>query len=289
MAHDDYPALYQTADDLSLQSQTAYLRTIKLYILLLVLAAALSTYAGKNVINAILSALVFLGSLALSVLLATKKYDRLWYFGRAVAESVKTRTWRFVMRAEPYHEPEEDVARRMFVSDLRQILGQNKELAQSMVGNLCTRDTVTERMTQIRNFPVHERKNVYEHARIDDQRNWYGKKSMFNTREASKWFWLMIGLQFIAVLYLLLQISHPGCVLFPTPLFAVAAGGCLTWMQVKKFRELSASYNLTAYEIGFIREQISNVSTDKELSDFVKDAENAFSREHTQWAARRDV
>jgi len=46
---------------------------------------------------------------------------------------------------------------------------------------------------------------------------------------------------------------------------------------------------LTAYEIGFIREQISNVSTDKELSDFVKDAENAFSREHTQWAARRDV
>jgi hypothetical protein len=26
----------------------------------------------------------------------------------------------------------------------------------------------------------------------------------------------------------------------------------------------------------------------KSLSDFVKDAENAFSREHTQWVARKD-
>ena len=60
-------------------------------------------------------------------------------------------------------------------------------------------------------------------------------------------------------------------------------------MQAKRYSELAASYALTAHEISLIREQALNPSTEEEFSKFVSDAENAFSREHTQWSARRDI
>ena len=50
-----------------------------------------------------------------------------------------------------------------------------------------------------------------------------------------------------------------------------------------------ASYNLTAHEIGIIRANSDSVETEKDLSNFVNEAELAFSREHTQWVARRDA
>ena len=59
-------------------------------------------------------------------------------------------------------------------------------------------------------------------------------------------------------------------------------------MQAKRFTELSASYALTAHEITLIREQADELKKDEHLSTFVGDAENAFSREHTQWEARKD-
>ncbi|MBD3707460.1 hypothetical protein IE983_23415 [Enterobacter hormaechei] len=49
---------------------------------------------------------------------------------------------------------------------------------------------------------------------------------------------------------------------------------------------MSASYILTAHEIGVIknRRHMFQVS---DFSSFIRDAETAFSREHTQWIARR--
>jgi hypothetical protein len=63
----------------------------------------------------------------------------------------------------------------------------------------------------------------------------------------------------------------------------------LSWMQAKRFSELAASYALAAHEISLIKEQSLLPDTDEKFSLFVGDAENAFSREHTQWVARKDV
>ncbi len=65
------------------------------------------------------------------------------------------------------------------------------------------------------------------------------------------------------------------------------AGGVLTWIQVKRFQEIATAYALTAHEIGIVRGHLADSDTDEEFSEFVKDAENAFSREHTQWVVRQ--
>jgi hypothetical protein len=58
---------------------------------------------------------------------------------------------------------------------------------------------------------------------------------------------------------------------------------------MKRHSELTASYNLTAHEIGIIKGNAEAVETESEFSDFVNEAELAFSREHTQWVARKDA
>ena len=59
-------------------------------------------------------------------------------------------------------------------------------------------------------------------------------------------------------------------------------------VQTKKYKELNKSYALASYEIGFITFQKKKVYSEEQLSDLVSNTENAFSREHTQWIARKD-
>lgn len=58
-------------------------------------------------------------------------------------------------------------------------------------------------------------------------------------------------------------------------------------MQVKRFNDLSAAYLLTAQEIGIAATEAPETNTDPAWSRFVNDCEQVFSREHTQWVARR--
>lgn len=87
---------------------------------------------------------------------------------------------------------------------------------------------------------------------------------------------------------LLIQIAKPTITLLPIDVAAVIASSILGWMQIKRYDELASAYGLTANEIGIIKSRYISVRTQDDLSAFVSDSENAFSREHTQWAARRD-
>lgn len=65
------------------------------------------------------------------------------------------------------------------------------------------------------------------------------------------------------------------------------ASAIIGWTQVKKFNELASSYTLTAHEIGIIQSKVHDAQDEDAFSDFVNEAEQAFSREHTQWVARQ--
>ncbi|NKC17160.1 MAG: SLATT domain-containing protein [Gammaproteobacteria bacterium] len=60
-----------------------------------------------------------------------------------------------------------------------------------------------------------------------------------------------------------------------------------TWLQAKKHNELNSSYSLAIHEIGIIKGKAEFVETEEQFSDFVMSSENAFSKEHTQWVARK--
>jgi len=285
----DYPALYQAADQASIQAQQTHLCIVRLYLGSLVLGALFSPYATTTKWTALIAALLLLITLGLAVLQAFKDYEETWYNGRAVAESVKTSTWRYMMRAEPYTDSDSvEVVRKEFCNDLKQILKQNRSLAEHIGGEASTRAPITSKMNDIRSLGVEGRLEVYNRERIDDQRKWYAKKYSSNKEKADHWFNGMVGLHAAAVAMLLVKIADPNLDFLPTEAAVLAGGSILTWIRTKKYQENANAYSLTAHEIGIIKQEGASVESESELSDFVKDSENAFSREHTQWVARKD-
>lgn len=287
MTEADFPALYRSADDLSLASQKEFFLALRLHLILLVAATVLSVVSLDHWIIAVAQLVTLLGALSCSIYLFGKRPERYWYTARAIAESIKTVTWRYVCRAEPYQSTDQQ-ARSDFQRTLKAIVDQNRDTAKSLTKHLDA-PQITEGMSSIRSCPLEERKSFYAKNRINDQLTWYAKKAAFNRRTSSGFFWLLIAMNAIAVLFAILRIRFPAVLVWPTDIFVASAASLLSWMQAKRYSELAASYALAAHEIGLIREKSLVPSTDEEFSLFVGDAENAFSREHTQWVARRDI
>lgn len=280
---DSFPGLYQSADKASLDSQNEYYLCLSFYLGLLVIAAAVSFFVPINTYGALLSALLFLVTLGILIYLKTNKPDDIWYNGRAVAESVKTLSWKWMMRAEPFDE--EDSSDSDFIADLKKVLKQNQSLSSVLNSTEGAKEPITEVMRSVRSQSFDDRKALYKNQRIDDQADWYTKKAIFNRKRASSWFWLSVLLHSAAIIILVYRV-YDSSVSLPVEVIATAASAVLTWIQAKKYNELSSSYSLAAHEIGFIKSEWQSVTED-DFSDFVINTENAFSREHTQWIARK--
>lgn len=285
----ELPGLYQIADSSSKKEQKKYFNGIAWYLILLIIAAFIAFYSADelNPIYKIVSTVLFLGTLFIMIWLRVSKPDDIWYNGRAVAESVKTRAWRWMMRAEPYIDCENvEIMRKLFVNDLKVILEQNKSLIGKLGLEASIDDPITDVMIQIRKLPLQGRFDFYKNERIKDQAIWYAKKSIFNKKRSSYWFWLTVSLHAFAIVLLLINISQIELKL-PIEVIAVAASSVLTWLQAKKHNELSSSYSLTAHEIALIKSESTDIKNENDLSEYIINCENAFSREHTQWYARK--
>ena len=286
MNDQEFPALYQTSNAVSIIAQKTFYRALGTNLTFLALCSAVSFFGSNSSTIALAQAALLLATLSLTVYLATSKPQKLWYRGRALAESVKTVTWRYVMRAEPFNL-EDIAAKAHFISSLRKIF-QSNEAISSHTYEKNDGAQITEKMTKIRALSLQDRISVYKQSRIDDQLGWYIKKAKFNKNQARLWFGIIITTNIVAVACALGKVAFPQLVFWPTDIFAAAAGSLLGWIQSKKFQELGASYSLTAHEIGLLKELLPNDNLEESFSTFVGDAENAFSREHTQWQARRD-
>ncbi|WP_146876685.1 DUF4231 domain-containing protein [Halovibrio variabilis] len=289
MEEQDFPALYNSADCESLKAQSHYFGALRLYLFLLILAALVSFAFPENAYAVIGSASLFLITLGILVWLKVQKPEDIWYNGRAVSESVKTRTWRWVMKAEPYDKdvPEEQ-AQKEFLNDLKAILDQNRSLSHVLKWTPDLGEAISQKMIAIRANPWQQRLDTYIKDRVDNQLHWYSKKSQLNKRLAKRWFVVSIFLHSSAILFLLYRIKEPSSAL-PIEVIATAASAVLTWVQAKKHNELNSSYALAAHEIVLIKGESVSVKEEAHLSEFVINSESAFSREHTQWAARKTV
>ncbi|MDO8777690.1 MAG: DUF4231 domain-containing protein [Burkholderiaceae bacterium] len=287
MQEDDFPALYKSANALSGRAQATFFGVLGSHLVLLVVAAILSVINLPVWQAAYLQALVMIAALGCTIFLFTIRPDKSWYAARALAESIKTMTWRYTCRAEPFHIGD-DGARALFAQKLKSALKQNIDLAGKLTEHL-EADQITAAMEIGRSGDLEARKLSYRDNRIVDQLKWYSGKSKTNGIVAFWCFCALIALNFTAIVFALGKIQWPTVSIWPTDIF-IAAGACLlTWMQAKRFSELSASYALAANEISLIRLESLRPQTDEMFSEFVGDAENAFSREHTQWVARKDV
>ena len=284
----EYPALYKSADDASARAQSSFLWTIRSEYFLLLLVSVFLSYRDLLKQSRLAMTILLVVLAGLFVYKVVKKLDQDWYKCRALAESVKTLTWRFCMRAHPFVDAEKiAVPKGAFRNQLHGILKSNQALAQELITEAS--EQVTASMIAVRSLSLDDRIAFYVKHRVDDQRRWYARKSVWNRRMLRIWVVITIMIYLVAAISLYsdeLGFAKLGRLFDP---LIVLVTSVLGWIQMKRHSELTASYNLAAHEIGIIKGNSESVKTENEFSDFVNEAELAFSREHTQWVARKDA
>jgi hypothetical protein len=287
MENSEYPALFVSADGASNTAQRRFLTITKVEYSLLVVAAVLTMNLSTEPAYLIANAMVF-GILVLFLLFrSVKALDQNWYSARAIAESVKTLTWRYMMKSAPFGGSDHD-ADKEFQTLLRSILSANTRAAEVLsLGQQTHGEEVTTFMRRIRSLPLEERAKFYSFNRVDEQHKWYLRKTDDNTKAFKGFIGLLIGIYSVAGISTLAKIVYPTFAYYPTEPLIALAGTILGWIQIKKFNELGAAYALTAREISLIKIGQSYTTSEAKFSEYVTDAEMAFSREHTQWIARQ--
>lgn len=283
----DFPGIYKEADDISNKTQRNYLRLLKLFLFILVLSSFLFSYLSNiweiKVVNAVLSLFV----LSLSFIFFLYDFQGIWYNARAVAESIKTSCWRYAVKADPYNIDDQQ-ASTLLIETMQKIVDMNQDFKKHLTACFSCDDQLPESLSKIRSLSLDERVEYYYEKRIVDQKDWYKNKSDFNKRRSNIFFGILIFLSIGISLLLFLSIDKTNTIQYPVELLLSMVSIIFTWVQTKKYKELNKSYALASYEIVFITFQKKKVFSEEQFSDLVSNTENAFSREHTQWIARKD-
>src|SRR5690348_1998053 len=144
----DYPPLFRAADGTSLSGQKRHVRLTQ-FDLTLVMLTALFSAAGACLTaipgafgstevkdffskgGLVCSALLLAVALILKVRDMEGAFDHDWFNGRAVAESIKTAAWRYMMRADPYNADDHQADRR-FLDVVSEIVAARDRLARAI-------------------------------------------------------------------------------------------------------------------------------------------------------------
>ncbi|MGQ3677608.1 DUF4231 domain-containing protein [Tenacibaculum discolor] len=288
----DYPNYFQASDKLSIDSQKKYLSIIRIDLLAMVLAALLAIYSFQRtdykLLIHILTGLALLLGLILTVILKSKKYEDVWYQGRALAESCKTISWRFSMCSEYFESgiSSEEVKER-FINRIREIANEFSNLSSSLDSKILNKEIITDKMLKLRDLSVEEKKDYYITNRIENQKEWYADKAEWNKGKSEFWFWVIIASQALAIISIVFLIKNPDNNWNLVGLLTTVASSAISWLQIKQHQELKQAYTTAAEELNFIKELSYKVTNDEQLSEFILDSENAISREHTLWIAQR--
>jgi len=202
----DYPSSFEASDKASLIAQRNHIIFSIIVFLLLTLAALFSGFVFNKesslfkpfTICVIASLLI---ATILKFVVKICKWDRKWFDGRAVAESIKTAAWRYVMGVKPFGiqlSPEE--VDKKFTGEVTEIIRSRPTIHGAVSTCLSTGRQITDKMREIRSNNVEGKKVIYLNERIKDQWNWYTKKAAYNGRQENCWFAFAIITQVLAII-----------------------------------------------------------------------------------------
>lgn len=287
----DYPSLYRASDKVSIDSQKNYLKLFLAELALVLFGAILCIYnfsieCSKLIIYLISGALFLLG-IMVSVIQKIKRYDNLWYQGRALAESCKTITWRYISCSEEFNiKIDGDSVRRIFLNKIDKLSKEFEFLNKHLDKTLLVEPNITVKMTNMRSQNLSERKKYYLKERIDEQKTWYSKKAKKNKERGNLWFTLNIFSHVLTIICIGYLIFNPKSNWNFIGLFTTVSTAIIAWVQLKQYQNLNHSYSTASIELNLISELGESIRLEEEFSKYVLDSENAISREHTTWLAQ---
>ncbi|MEY8039270.1 DUF4231 domain-containing protein [Saccharopolyspora cebuensis] len=282
--YESYPALFQAADAASSRGQRTYLRAVRARLILSVLAAAsaaVTLRVGAADIAAVSTALLFVSALATGMFILHNRPDKAWYAGRALAESVKTLTWRYTVGGAPFPRSlTATEANRRFIDRLDAL---RAEIAAVHIlpsaGSM-----ISDRMRELRSAPLKERRKIYLFGRIHDQQVWYSGKAQYHRRRSGVYQVVMLCLEVVGIGGALVKAF--GFVSFDLAgIIAACIAAFAAWTATRQHATTANAYIVASHELGAIWERLREDTDENSWAGAVADAEAAISREHSTWRA----
>ena len=277
-----FPAIFHAADDASQTAQRWFLRLSACRLWALIAVAALAALANVfDQWSAIVALVPISVALFAEILLLARRPERRWYQARAVAESAKTLAWRYQVGGRPLGRAmTDDEADSELVARFRALIDEFRDLGLPATN----RDQVTSTMRRIRSSPLQDRISVYREGRIEDQRAWYSGRADWNRKRSDLY---QIGLIVIelAAFGMALVTALQGLSVSVYSLLAALAVAGVGWLQIKQHRSMADAYSIASHELAAINSTIDSIEREGAWEEFVHQAEDAISREHTLWLA----
>jgi hypothetical protein len=306
----DLPSLHADASAVSARNQRWFYRLTRATLLLGVLAAVGGVATIEINLShlqvdmaAVGSMIAFAGMSVLTIYIQAKHPERVWYQARALAESVKTLAWQYSVGGSEYvrgasdepdepDEPDAHEVRARFLAELQEIVVSMNRLGMEASLPL-QEDQITDAMRTLRSKSLFDRYESYLEGRIQDQRDWYEDRSAMNSMRAKRLTVYCVLVQIagvVAGVFLALEVLAVDVL----GIAAASAAAFTAWQQAKDHEALAEAYAVTAEDLELVGKKAeemmsSSMFTEQSWAEFIDSAEQAISREHTVWRARRGV
>lgn len=276
-----FPSVFVAADAAAMAGQRQFIRGTRLQLGLLVVAGGAGLFTlttGELDASALVGGGAFSAAALLRIRLLRRGLHRIWYEGRAAAESIKTLSWRYAVAGDPFPHTDRAPAARLEeqVDDVLQGLSVPYRAAGDAAP--------TEWMETLRASPLTERQHVYLLQRVQDQVQWYSAKSRWNHLRARWWGVAIVVLQAAGAGGAFLK----GFGVINFDIFGLAAalvGSAAAWLESRQHGSLASAYAVAADELRRIATLVEGQDAEEAWGEFVAEAEGAISREHTMWKA----
>jgi hypothetical protein len=193
-----------------------------------------------------------------------------------------------MMSASPFQNSE--AIDQRFITKLREIRETRPDCQKLLA---CTAATsapaITEFMREVRTRSLEDRKQIYIEQRLREQKSWYCSKAATNARASAYFFWIAAGLQGLAVVMAIILAVSGNLGFNIVPVLTTCGASVAAWNQMKRHDELAKTYAFASQELGEFDAIATSSATQRDFPQFVEQVEEAISREHTMWCARRDI
>jgi len=146
-------------------------------------------------------------------------------------------------------------------------------------------------MAEAREIEWQNKRNIYIKERLDDQIKRYTNKAKINKKRSELYDRIVIILQTVGIaislvfLYIRPMVNGAPALSLTVTLIVSIVG----WSRSKQHAELVEPYQNAARELNDIRQEIELAGTEADFRRLVEEAEQAISREHTMWLAKRGL
>lgn len=289
----DYPTTLRAATAVAALAQRRYyallflqLATAFLGALFSVVSAAVESATTSQWCRQA-SAVALLVSFVVLLVGRILRTDAVWWDARAVAESLKSSAWRFMMHVPPFKSTDGATPDERFRVQVLETLKARSAISAALE-RLRDDDPneISPLMQKTRRAPIEERREYYTEQRLNDQRRWYRDRASSHDRAREVYFFLATLAQLGAVLVAFLQ-WRPWR-LNIVPLLVAISASVTAWALARRHEESAQAYALASQELDVMAVRLDAAGDEAAFEGAVAETEAAISREHTMWMARRN-